>query len=157
MARQLGWESIEPQMMNLEYRSLQKEQGGHEALTLPCARTGMDNPPQVHGDQVSYDVEILSETPGAKCIDLCIRKGERSRQQEVEIRADSASHVVAFLLPRRHGWRNRPASRFKLRQACKNVGWKVALGVGWKIALEVGCEIGWKSNAWKYAGRFVGP
>ena len=63
MARQLGWESIEPQKINLEYRSLQKEQGGHESLTLPCARTGMDEPPQVHGNQVSYDVEILSETP----------------------------------------------------------------------------------------------
>ena len=63
MARQLGWESIEPQKINLEYRSLRKEHGGHESLTLPCARTGMDNPPQVHGNQVSYDVEILSETP----------------------------------------------------------------------------------------------
>ena len=90
-------------------------------------------------------------------MDLRIEKGERSWQQEVEIRADSASHVVASLLLWRHGWQHRPASRFKLRQACKDVGWKVALGVGWKIALEVGWEIGWKSNAWKYAGRVVGP
>ena len=117
----------------------------------------MDEPPQVHGNQVSCDVEILSETPAQNPMDLRIEKGERSRQQEVEICADSASHVVAFLLPRRHGWRNRPASSFKLRQACKDVGWKVALGVGWKIALEVGWEIGWEFNAWKYAGRFVGP
>ena len=72
MARQLGWESIEPQKINLEYRSLQREQGGHASLTLPCARTGMDGPPEVHGNQVLYDGEILSETPGAKQIDLRI-------------------------------------------------------------------------------------